>query len=443
LVLEYNPWIIEGYMNISILLRLPLVVSLLLLSVAYAWSTPVLTIKGQGNVFEVRGEGLEGVGGIDVTVGYDTANLANPRVAVQGLAVGAMMVPNLNTPGVVRIGIITPNPQGLSGSGSILGITFDSVGGRTGQITSFTAHVVAITGVKIEVQTRLLNPGDASAPLPGDTNPTSVTASGPQISSLGQPQTSPPATTGTSGIPILLGGVSLPGSGGATPPPVAAEAPIVPKPVPQPEPQVTPSPESAPEAGIPHTETVPEPRADPTTKAATVIKPQNIVYKSVLTLFQNYTGARTPQALTALFSQATFPGIRQEPPVVLSDGVTKVNVSIDISATQAPNISVTGGKVASFKRENGHYDLEIIPDARTAAATVTILNQGSSITFPLTVAPPLDTKLIPSGRFSEAAFTLFLKGGDAAKGDVNGDGARNYLDDYIVAANYLVMKAVK
>jgi hypothetical protein len=434
----------EGYMNIPILLRLPLVVSLLLLSVAYAWSTPVLTIKGQGNVFEVRGEGLEGVGGIDVTVGYDTASLANPRVTQQGMLTGAMMVPNLNTPGVVRIGILTPNPQGLSGSGSILGITFDSVGGRTGQITSFAAHVVTTTGGKIEVQTRLLNPGDASAPVPGDTNPSSVTASGPQISSLGQPQTSPPPTTGTSGIPILLGGVSLPGSGGApTPPPVAAEAPIVPKPDPQPEPQVTPPPESAPEAGIPRTETVPEPRADPTTKAATVIKPHNIVYKSVLTLFQNYTGARTPQNLTALFSQATFPGVRQEPPVVLSDGVTKVNVSIEIAATQAPNFSVTGGKVASFKRENGHYDLEIIPDARTAAATVTILNQGSSTTFPLTVAPPLDTKLIPSGRFSEAAFTLFLKGGDAAKGDVNGDGARNYLDDYIVAANYLVKKTVK
>jgi hypothetical protein len=177
--------------------------------------------------------------------------------------------------------------------------------------------------------------------------------------------------------------------------------------------------------------------------AVTAANPSNAVRKSVLTLFQEYAGVRTPQALTALFAQAASPGSRQEPPVVLSDGVRKVKVTIYMTAAQAPNFSLTGGKMTRLTRESGGYTLEMIPDARVIEATVTMLNQGKTTVIPLTVAPPVDIKTVPTGKFDEAAFAHYLKGGDAAIGDLNGDGMNNYIDDYIFTANYLVRKSTK
>lgn len=70
-------------------------------------------------------------------------------------------------------------------------------------------------------------------------------------------------------------------------------------------------------------------------------------------------------------------------------------------------------------------------------ASVTVLEQGVVVTIPLTVTPPIDLKLLPKGKFDETAFVLFLKERDGAKGDLNGDGIRNYVDEYIYTANYM------
>jgi hypothetical protein len=57
------------------------------------------------------------------------------------------------------------------------------------------------------------------------------------------------------------------------------------------------------------------------------------------------------------------------------------------------------------------------------------------------VAPPAGIDLDGSGKVNEADFTLFLKergAENAPRFDLNGDGARNYLDDYIFTANFIV-----
>jgi hypothetical protein len=185
-----------------------------------------------------------------------------------------------------------------------------------------------------------------------------------------------------------------------------------------------------------------EPPAPATPRTATTQSPQRnvVINKSVLTLFREYAGPRTHQALTTLFLQTSYPGFRQEPPIAFSDGVTNVKVFLAAAApgSQSPNFAITGGRLISIKLNGGQYVLEIIPETGTVETTVTVLGQSSLTEYPLVVAPSLDAKNVPGGAFDEAGFNLFLKNAGGATVDLNGDGRRDYRDEYIYTANYLV-----
>jgi hypothetical protein len=240
--------------------------------------------------------------------------------------------------------------------------------------------------------------------------------------------------------------VFLPASGGTPPSPLAAsEQPPAPTPAPREEPPATPPPQPS-TGNITGTEPLPRFVTGPTQElpvAATPAAPQETRYKSVLTLFKEYKGTRGLHELTALFSQASYPGFRQEPAVALTDGRTNVKLSIDLTGSDSPNFAVSGGTILSLKRERDRYLLTLSPKAGAVETTVTVLNKGIATIIPLTVAPPLDKKSMPTGKYDEAAFALYLKGGDLSKGDVNGDGVKNYLDDYIVTSNYLAKNNMK
>ena len=60
-------------------------------SVGAAWGAPSLVITGQGGVYDVQGQGFDGGGAMDITLEYDSATLANPRVSQGRLISGAMM----------------------------------------------------------------------------------------------------------------------------------------------------------------------------------------------------------------------------------------------------------------------------------------------------------------------------------------------------------------
>ena len=457
-----------------------LLMTLLLSSVASAWGAPSLIISGQGSVYEMRGEGLEGVAGIDVTVKYDSSRMTNPRVTQKQLIAGAIMMPNLSVPGEVRAVIITSKP--ITGSGSILGIEFTVFGDRPGAITSLTAKLSSATLSDLPVQTVLAtatyndvaaSPSVAqpTASVPNPTTTSSGQSSSTQTASgstattqatsvvAGTPSTTGGAalstgttggtsgvsgeTSGVSGGRSSLTGVSLAGLGEApvTPPP--ALPPDVPG-VTKSEPRIEPNREVAGDTRQPRApEVLPEgspPRSEPEALKPLNIKPEAAPCKSVLVLFKEFSGPRTPQTLTNLFSLASIPGVGQVPTIALSDGVSKVKITVEDSSSTSPNFSVSGGKLLSLKKDSGRYLLEIIPDARTSEVTVSVLKQGKVTTIPLLVVPPLDIKLLPTGKLDEASFTLYLQGTDKRAGDINGDGVRNYLDDYIVTAHYLILK---
>lgn len=413
-----------------------MVVTTLLLA-APCWGAPFLVLTGRGNgLFEVMGKGLENVGGIDLTVSYNPATLTDPRVSQRGLTYGAMMTPNLSVPGTVRVGIV--KPQGITGTGSMIMLSFSPMTRGQGEITSFTAHLVSTKAADIPVQTQVLV--NDSGSITGD----------PFAGGLVSPPTDPITGTSGGGTPVTLGVVTYPdmptpGSVGVPAPPPETAIPVpttlVP-PVPEPVTEVD-RPGGPPEAlnttgGRPEKGVVSQPQPQP---GAVGVAPNPAdVGKSILELFRNYVGPVAPQWLIQLFSRPERSGFHQEPAILLADGTTRGTVTLDIplSGERSPNFALNGARLVSLKIDGSRYLLEIMPDTKVVDASLMVLNNGVFTEYPLTVAPAMDIKSVPTGKNAEGAFALYLRGIGEGRGDLNGDGRADYVDEYIYTANYLV-----
>ena len=390
----------------------------------------VLTVSSTGNgTFAVQGAGLVDVAGINATIIYDTATLANPRVSQGGLITGAMMVPDTNSPGTIRIVIVTT--QKISGNGSIASIRFDKKGGSSGTILSLNAKMISVNGVSLPVQTQVNNPAVESVPS-DTTNTTATTGTTTQTSRAA------PDNTSTAPGPKYLGqsGVNLPSETGET---------IQQEQAPEASPnQVSPEGNET-QTLAPETESQTEPKNSNPQPSASVPGKKFVVYKSVLDRFREYNGENSVKSLVALFTKETMPGISQEPDIGLSDGKTSVTVSVRAPATGivAPNFVLKGAKLVSMKMDGDTWVIQALPDRNVYQAAITILNSGSMVEVPLTVAPLIDSKIFTTGTLDEAAFNLFIKERGTEKAprfDLNGDGVRNYIDDYIFTANFIVKR---
>jgi hypothetical protein len=161
---------------------------------------------------------------------------------------------------------------------------------------------------------------------------------------------------------------------------------------------------------------------------------------SVLERFRVYSGPRTPAALSALFTAPVSANSRQQPAVALSDGAAMITVSIDAGSANSTslNVACTGAQLFSLKHtQDETWDVEALPVAGALNASLIVLIGSHSVEVPLTIAPGVP----PGTDLSEKGFIAFL-GGAKTPGqpllDLNGDGRRDYLDDYIFTANYLV-----
>jgi hypothetical protein len=190
-------------------------------------------------------------------------------------------------------------------------------------------------------------------------------------------------------------------------------------------------------------ETAPEePRKEPVETAGS----KETVYPGLLDSFRDFTGEKTPQALEALFTDYAIPGVKQEPAIVLSDGKNKVTIRVDLPASEkdAPNFALRNAKLISLKMtDGGTWVIEAQPKEKVSDVALSVL-QGTRLTeIPLVAAPPVAVDLDKSGKVDDKDAQLFLRETGtpkAPKFDLNGDGKRDYLDEYIFFANSLAVQ---
>jgi len=403
-----------------------------------ALAAPTLTISSSGNgVFVLQGINLNSVGGINASIHYDTATLANPKVSQGGLSSGSLSAINTDTPGAITIGMV--NAIGITGSGVLATISFDLPGSSPGVIQSLTAEVISHTLQKIPAQIQVINPSVTTS-SPEIVAGTSG-GSAPRTESGAQTATAPstaslPSAVGTGSTPVLEGGnpVAPQGEPEATRPEQPAKV------AQEPEMPAGVNPDPATAAPV---ETVPQ---APERALAEKKAPAQVVVKSVLEKTRTFVGQKSPQTLTGIFTQHTMPGIRQEPAIALSDGTSKLRVSILLPSPgkNATNFFLKDAKLVSLKMESdSSWLIEVLPAKGVYSATLTMLQDDNETEIPLLVAPPLPggTGIGRDNKLTEADFARFLteRGTDKApRFDLNGDGKRDYIDDYIFTANYLI-----
>jgi hypothetical protein len=351
------------------------------------------------------------------------------------------MANNVSTPGTVRIALVRTIE--MNGSGGIATVTFDRVRSTGADIQALTASVLSGTGRPVQAATEILN----SAKVPDKEDPAAPASGAPASGSPANEASgtqSPDPGTGT------MGGATSPTPSGGT------GVLLIPMP-PMTDRKADPPADRQPgaEAAQPEAEkaAAPEPlqtaKAErPALRAPEPEKKKVTAYPSVLEKFREYKGEKTPQALTSLF--APHPAAAaQQPHLVLTDGKATLSVAVELdSKGENNNFLLEGLTLVSLKnKEKNLWIAELLPDARAWEASIVIPHNNQWNVLPLTVAPPMDVNIDrSSARLDEKDFKLFLKELGTAKAprfDLNNDGKRDYIDDYIFTANYIAQQKGK
>lgn len=185
--------------------------------------------------------------------------------------------------------------------------------------------------------------------------------------------------------------------------------------------------------------------AEASASVADTIEITTTAYKSTLKKFSEFNGEKNLTNLTALFDAAPGDNLKQIPAISLSDGKSSLKIFISESPELTQHTSsfvLKGAKFVSLNRENGTtLALEVLPESGVYDASLVILYKDKGVEFPLTVAPPIKPACANNGEIGDADFIAYLKAVANENNscfDLNNDGIRNYIDDYIFVANYLV-----
>lgn len=388
----------------------------------FAVSTVTISPAGNG-VFLIQGTAIEAASAIEITVAYDAAELANPRFTEGPLIAGAMKAVNPNVPGIIRMAVIRIAP--ISGSGVIATLTFDRTGPSGGKILSLSARFANARGAPLPTQVQVNRHSDASMTTP---EPLHDTVAGPGA----------PAVPTIAPMIILAGQPETPGEATANTD-MQGETKTADRPVPQ-EPDQEPHKEPVSSA---KQNSVADETGDDAPTTDTTKKQEIYAQQSILDRFREYTGKRSVEAFLSLFEQEGVSWCRQDPPVALSDGGTVVRVTFITTPGNktTSDVAVVGAYMISLKKDPDNTNtwiVDLLPEQGESQAGIAVSQGNVTVIYPLTIAPKVAMERSSAGIQSTADLGRYL----AARGgsDVNRDGRRDYVDDYILTANYLAAR---
>ena len=366
-----------------------------------ASSTINLSFAGSDS-YVLSGANLEDAGAIEASFSYDPALYGNPRLVTRNAFGGATVKLDGDLAGNGRITVTAPNP--MKGDGLFATLVFDPIGSSFGYVKSFSGRVYGANGSTMPSSLSVTNPTpplDASdpddQPLIKDRESKGQSFMGGEVAYV-PPEVVVAQKREEEQRASETGGASATREENAAAPGVGSEAREK---------------EAQSSAGG----------------------------ESILERFRLFTGERTPKNLLALFEPA--PSCKQEPPVLLADGKGTVKVTISqVPAGKTPTFSFKGARYVSCKKlAEDEWLVEARPDKGAVSATITLAADGKTREIPLVVSPKASVDLLVAGSSAEADFLLFLNDRgtpSAPKYDLNGDAKRDYLDEYIFTANYLV-----
>jgi hypothetical protein len=374
-----------------------------------ALAAPTLSISPTGDsTFVVQGADFQGVAGLHIIITYDTNTLANPRVNQGGLLSGMTFLPNTGKPGEIQFAGMTTNV--INGSGQVATISFDLKGSPPGNIRSLSGTVLDVNGKNLNP--RFIPPQQRfAAPREEEKKESEDTAS-------------------SGGTPPAVSTV--------TPPSAMASGDTV----------VSRTEESHKAGAAAGAATMTgEERAE---TAQPSPEKKYTVLKGVIDRFRDFDGERTPKALIALVGTDKGQDYSQDPPISLSDGETKVTITLKAvgSDGSAPNFALDGASLVRLEQSgDGSWMIEALPNKDVYQASLTVIDSQAITEYPLTVAPKVAVKTAkPGAAPTEKDFTAFLKGKGAENNpafDLDGDGKRTHIDDYIYTLNYIVGSKLK
>jgi hypothetical protein len=418
-----------------------------------AFASPNVTIVPMSdNVYAIQCGDFSDIRTVDITIQYDAAALTAPRVVQGGLAADTTIAVTDSKQGVLRFTLDHKAPtwlrrwtrplsgqSAINGSGTLAIVTFVRTMSTGADILSLAASAVSGTDQGITVASQVVNTGKTADSGAATEQQGGRTAAQPAPWGKEKAHDTTPAATVANASAITatlqVGGAGMAGPSGGHFPSDDGEGvtPLLNQPaveIRQPDNDATSSPII----------TKTESNNNPVPKTSEQKK--TMLYQSVLERFRGYKGEETPEALMALFSAGGEGEGRQDPPLVLSDGKTTLNVVVELNGKDN-NFYLDGASLVSLKnKEKNYWIVELLPKKNALTATIIIPRNDQQHVTPLTVAPPWDVTVYQSsGKSAEADFRRYLKERGTAKSprfDLNGDGRRDYIDDYIFTANFIV-----
>lgn len=386
----------------------------------------VAMVSVDGKTWMVQASEFDSISGIDLTITYDPSVLGSPTVKEGSFIADSLMTSNTNNPGVVRIAVVTTRP--LSGGGPVVQVSFQRK---------------AAGPPKLRLAAKIVNkdlapmPVIPSNPPDQEAGPSDTTSDG-NTTQEGGGQPSQAQKAAQPGVQSPSGSSSIVYGGSVTMPSDTTSAPEEKR-----------SQQSTPEyreeqhreaPSVTREKAAPEKQESEAKPAGVKIEPP----VSILDRFKAYSGEKTINGLLDLFVVDEGTQVRQDPPILLADGKADLKLTVpNPQGKEAPNFALKKAKLVNLQvSADGSWVVVAKPEKGAYDASVTMLVNDTAVEMPLTVAPKVDIDLDKSGKVDMSDFRLFLKDRGtekAPKFDLNKDGRRDYMDDYIFTANFLVL----